>query len=158
MTHDGTATFVEKHRTPDTGEALSSPTLPSELVAQAAQRLSYAAFLYAVAYSLAYLPNRLIQPAGMPPPVMDIVAAAFVLGSVALALAVRRLDLPPERVVDLGLLYEVAGAVGIEIGVLWWSAWGWFMHAVYGLAVVPGRTAAAGILRRTALGLARRVT
>ena len=93
MTHDGTATFVEKHRTPETGEALSSPTLPSELVAQAAQRLSYAAFLYAVAYSLAYLPNRLIQPAGMPHPVMDIVAAAFVLGSVALALAVRRLDL-----------------------------------------------------------------
>ena len=124
MTHDGTATFVEKHRTPETGEALSSPTLPSELVAQAAQRLSYAAFLYAVAYFLAYLPNRLIQPAGMPHPVMDIVAAAFVLGSVALALAVRRLDLPPERVVDLGLLYEVAGAVGIEIGVLWWSAWG----------------------------------
>jgi serine/threonine-protein kinase len=121
----GISEFVEKHRSPTPGDTSSVPTLPSELLVRAPQRLSYAAFLYAIAYFLAYAPERLLAGDTAPENgVMDVLAAVFVLGSVAVGFAARRLKLPPERVVDLGLLYEVAGAVGIEIGVLWWAAWG----------------------------------
>jgi serine/threonine-protein kinase len=54
------------------------------------------------------------------PWVMHGIAAAFVLGSVGVGFAARRLPLAAERIVDLGLLYEVVGAAGIEFGVLWW--------------------------------------
>jgi len=125
VTHSGTSEFVEKHRPPTPGDTSSVSTLPSELLVRAPQRLSYAAFLYAIAYFLAYAPERLMTGDTAPVhDVMDLLAAAFILGSVAVGFAARRLKLPPQRVVDLGLLYEVAGAIGIEIGVLWWSGWG----------------------------------
>ena len=125
MTHSGVAEFVEKHPSPTPGDTSSVPSLPLELLVRAPQRLSYAAFLYAVAYFLAYAPERLMMgDTGPAHDIMDVLAAAFVLGSVAVGFAARQLKLPPERVVDLGLLYEVAGAVGIEYGVLWWSGMG----------------------------------
>jgi eukaryotic-like serine/threonine-protein kinase len=116
----GTSEFVEQHRSPAAGSEPSGPSLPSGLLASAPARLSIAAFLYAVAYTVAYLPGFLMGSMGPDHLATDLVAAGFVAGSVAVGFAARRLPLPAERVVDLGLLYEIAGAVGIEISILWW--------------------------------------
>ena len=114
------AEFVGQQRSAEASSEPSGLSLPSGLLANAPARLSIAAFLYAVAYTVAYLPGFLLGAMGPDHLATDLVAAAFVAGSVVVGLAARRLPLPPERVVDLGLLYEIAGAVGIEISILWW--------------------------------------
>jgi serine/threonine-protein kinase len=102
------------------GSEPSGPSIPTGLVANAPVRLSIAAFIYSVAYTIAYLPGLLMGTMGPGHMGDHLVAAASVLVSAAVGVAARRLPLRPERIVDLGLLYEVLGAVGIEIGVLWW--------------------------------------
>jgi serine/threonine-protein kinase len=120
VTHSTTSEFVEKHRATEPSGEVSSPSVPSGLLIRAPERLSIAAFIYAIAYTAAYLPSLLMGAMGASHEGMHGLAAAFVLGSVGVGFAARHLAIPGERVVDLGLLYQVVGAIGIEIGILWW--------------------------------------
>ncbi|MDH3496277.1 MAG: serine/threonine protein kinase [Gemmatimonadota bacterium] len=118
-------TYVEKPGRPSGGAG--PVTLPSELVERAASRLSTAATIYGVGYVFAYVPWMLLAPPahawdGLP------LAIGAVVGSLLLAVWVRRTSLDPHTVMHLGLVYEVAGAIGIEHGLLYW----W-----QGAAVVP---------------------
>jgi serine/threonine-protein kinase len=111
------AEFVGKQRVSETS-GVSTGAIQSGLLVNAPARLSIAAFLYAGAYTVAYLPSVFLEE--MPDPwVMHSIAAASILLSIVVGLAARRLPLSAERIVDLGLFYEVVGAIGIEIGLLW---------------------------------------
>ncbi len=110
-------TYVEKPGLPSGGSGLV--TLPSELVERAASRLAIAATIYAVAYVFAYVPWMLLGPPehafqGFP------VAIGVVVGSLILAVTIRRSGLEPRTVMTLGLVYEVVGAIGIEHGLFYW--------------------------------------
>ncbi len=110
--------------------ALAAPAgLPADLAARAGQRLGFMAASYAAAYAILYSLSRFLEdfprlsdPLGWLTP--DITAAVFILISllvVAIALSGR---VNPYRLIELGLVYEVFGAVGIEIDLLWWPAYG----------------------------------
>ncbi len=115
---------------PAVDAALAAPAgLPADLAARAGQRLGFMAASYAVAYAILYSLSRFLEdfprlsgPLGWLTP--DITAAVFIgvsLLVVAVALSGR---VNPYRLLELGLIYEVVGAVGIEIDLLWWPAYG----------------------------------
>lgn len=102
-------------RTPTTASA--APTLPAELIAQSAQRLRGMALLYGAVFVLAGLLPVLLRPseravffttpARVLPHVLAIVSAFLV------AYLSGRPGLASERVVRLGLVYQVLGSLGI---------------------------------------------
>ncbi len=115
---------------PGVDAAFEAPVgLPADLASSAGQRLGFMAASYAVAYALIYSASRLLEdfprtwsPLGWLNP--DITAAIFIGVSLlvfAVALSGR---LNPYRLLELGLIYEVFGAVGIEIDLLWWPTFG----------------------------------
>ncbi len=110
--------------------AIATPVgLPADLAARAGLRLGFMAASYAAAYTILYTLSRLLEdfprqwaPLGWLNP--DITAAVFIGTSLlvfAVALSGR---INPYRLLELGLFYEVFGAVGIEIDLLWWPAFG----------------------------------
>ncbi len=103
--------------------------LPADLADKAGQRLGFMSFTYAAAYALIYLSSRLLEDfprqweklAWLHP---DLVAAIFIgLSLLVFALAMSG-RVNPYRLLELGLVYEVVGAVGIEIDLLWWPSFG----------------------------------
>src|SRR5262245_3015426 len=110
------------------GELLTSPastshTLPPELMAEAAWRLGWLGLLYSAALLLGYFGRRALLTwsgalgggwrAG------DAIAVAAILMGVAVYLVSRYGSLRPARVVDLGLVFQVAGALGLAAGGYW---------------------------------------
>ncbi|UCF20410.1 MAG: serine/threonine protein kinase [Gemmatimonadota bacterium] len=103
--------------------------LPADLAAKAGLRLGIMALMYAAAYAITYtlsrvvenLPQRLGDDVFLHP---DVAAGIFIGISLlicALALSGR---VNPYRLIGLGLIYEVVGAIGIEIDLLWWPSFG----------------------------------
>lgn len=107
------------------GSSAASLGLPPDLVEKACQRLGLAAMIYAVAYALAYGSARLVvdfsQILGTEGPVYhsDVIAVGFIGLSIGMFFVARSGALAPATLLDVGLLYEVVGAAGIEIGILW---------------------------------------
>ncbi|UCG88974.1 MAG: protein kinase [Gemmatimonadota bacterium] len=115
-------------RPPRSGSYPASGGLPVDLQQRASRRLSIAALTYAVVYLLAYGLVRLTQDfalqwgyTGIYP--SDVAAAVFIGLSLSLFLIAWSHRLECHRILDLGLVYEVVGVVGIEIGILFWSEW-----------------------------------
>ena len=104
-------------------------TLPPDLIAKAGKRLALAALVYAGAYLLAYGSGRVTSdfaqywdPARvlLPP---DVFAALFIGLSIAMFFFARTSSIDGRRLLDLGLVYEVLGAWGIDVS-LAWGHWG----------------------------------
>jgi len=95
-------------------------SLPPDLLDQARGRLSAAAFIYAAAYSLAFIPGVLTASPEETHPVLNIVSVGFIAASVALGVMVRRLRPSGSVTLHLALAFQVFGALGIEFGVPWW--------------------------------------
>ena len=105
-------------------------TLPPDLIAKAGKRLSLAALVYAGTYLLAYGSGRFTSdfeqfwdPSRMllTP---DIWAGLFIGLSVGMFLFARASAIDGRRLLDLGLVYEVVGAWGIDFALAWglWPA------------------------------------
>jgi serine/threonine-protein kinase len=107
-------------------------TLPPDVVAKAGRRLSLAALMYAGAYLLAYGAGRITDQGfeGFPwdPSRIlrhpDVWAGIFIGLSVALFFFSRSNRVSPRRMMDLGLVFEVVGAFGIDCHLAWglWPA------------------------------------
>ena len=111
---------VEK---PATSEHATSGTFPPDLVAEATWRLGWLGLIYAGGYAAVHFGARVLL--GLPnaidltPRLQD----GFGLIAVAMGIAVyvesRRKALPPKRLLNLGLVFQVAGAFGIAINEFW---------------------------------------
>jgi serine/threonine-protein kinase len=97
--------------------------LPPELLLLSSQRLGTASIVYAVAYLLDYVVNRVayVPYPGEPSPLPVADAAALLAIPIALAvfLAVRSGRFEPRQLCRLGLVFEVLGALGIAIQEQW---------------------------------------
>ena len=100
----------------------SSPVgLPSDLLEAASQRLSLAALLYAIAYSIAFSIGRFTAFPGFAGlehhgTVGDVAAVASISLSLLVFWLARSGRLDPLFLLDIGLIYWVVGAFGIDIG------------------------------------------
>ena len=99
-----------------------------DLEQRSSRRLGIAALIYAIVYLLAYGLARLTQDfaqewgyTGIYP--SDVTAALFIALSLGLFLLARNSKLDCRRILDLGLIYEVVGALGIDIGIVFWREW-----------------------------------
>ncbi|KPJ91026.1 MAG: hypothetical protein AMS18_09485, partial [Gemmatimonas sp. SG8_17] len=106
----------------------TSGRLPVDLEQRSSRRLGIAALIYAIVYLLAYGLARLTQDfaqewgyTGIYP--SDVTAALFIALSLGLFLLARNSKLDCRRILDLGLIYEVVGALGIDIGIVFWREW-----------------------------------
>ncbi len=104
------------------GEA---PGLPSDLLQKASRRLGIAALLYAGCYFLSYtISFTTMVVAGDPYhseiplifgfPITHFVAATSILISLGMFFIAWREKISPQLLCDLGLIYEVIGAIGID--------------------------------------------
>ncbi len=88
-------------------------------------RLGVAALVYATVYLLAYGSSRVSTLHVLPGEMTwshDVVAAEFIVFSLGVYFAVRGTRIPAFLLLDLGLIYEVIAAAGIEIPILFWRA------------------------------------
>jgi len=94
--------------------------LPPDLLEAASQRLSLAALLYAIAYSVAFSIGRFTTSPLELPLKHSTVGDISALVSISLSLAVfwlaRSGRFTPQLLLDIGLIYWVVGAVGIDFG------------------------------------------
>jgi serine/threonine-protein kinase len=98
-------------------------TPPLELLSEASKRLGWAALIYSFAYTIAYFTPHLaafLTVPGHPPwRVQHLFALASVgLGAVVFALS-RRATMPAQRLLDLGLVFEVVASLGISAVEFW---------------------------------------
>ena len=98
--------------------------LPPDLVQKAGRRLGIVALTYAVAYPLAYGSFRIAdlgEGRGMAPfpQVPDLLAAFFIAVSIAFFFLARSGVLSDLRLLDVGLIYGVVAATGIDTHLLW---------------------------------------
>ena len=98
-------------------------TMPPELLAEASRRLGWAGLIYAVTYTLAYFgPHLIVSLADVEHGLthaQDILAfIAIVLGVTVFVMA-RRSMVSPQRLLDLGLGFNVIGAFGIAVTEYW---------------------------------------
>ncbi len=103
--------------------------LPPDLAAQAGLRLGVMALAYAGAYAVLFTLSRLLEDfpgtdsiSGLLGP--DATAAVFIGSSLFVFFVAVSGTIDPYRLLHLGLFYEVFGALGIEIDILWWPALG----------------------------------
>ena len=112
---------VSVNQATSTGSGLTS--LPPELLAEASRRLGWAALMYACSYFLAYFGPHFITWLTVPGYEFVRIQNVFAVVSVLLALVVFALsrwsNLPPQRLLDIGLVFEVAGAFGISVAQFW---------------------------------------
>ena len=100
-----------------------SASLPPELLREASVRLGWAGMIYAVAYLLAYWVPFFVHRTQHPEAPFAIVENFFAAGSILIGIAVflisRYAPLPPERFLDVGLVFAVVGAFGISMAEFW---------------------------------------
>ncbi len=97
--------------------------LPPDLIRKAGRRLEIVALTYAAAYPLAYGSFRIADVGGGPggafPQGPDLLAAAFIVASLAFYLFARSGLVSDARLLDVGLIYGVVAAAGIDTHLLW---------------------------------------
>jgi hypothetical protein len=100
-----------------------SSGLPTDLINQASGRLQILVLVYAGIYfvSFFFIPHPHEMNGGATHFALGVVAAFFIISSLALYLALRSGRLEPDQIQTMGLIFEVYGAVGINIGVLAWN-------------------------------------
>ncbi len=100
-----------EHRRP------ASHTLPPELLADAARRLGWVALIYAGAGVVAHLGRRLVFVASGSVEIAfrasDLMAIAMLAMGTAVYVLSRSGEVPPKRLLDVGLAFEVLGALCI---------------------------------------------
>jgi tRNA A-37 threonylcarbamoyl transferase component Bud32 len=98
-------------------------SLPPELLAEASRRLGWAALLYSSAYFAAYFGPHVIAWMTVPGYEFIRIQNIFATLSVLLGLVVFALSrwshFTPQRLLDIGLVFEVAGALGISVAQFW---------------------------------------
>lgn len=112
----------------------STSGLPTEILNRGARRLGWLAVIYAGVHAVYLLIPRPPEAAAGPlPEITSLTLIAVSLGMFGLT---RVRSISPARIITLGLVFEVIGAVGIEIPLLWWKA-GWWEGAstIWGLGV-----------------------
>jgi serine/threonine-protein kinase len=96
---------------------------PPEILAEASRRLGWAGLLYACTYTLGYFGPHIINWLTVPGYSFWRIQNVFAVVSVSLGLGVfylsRRAMLPPQRLLDLGLVFEVIGSLGISVVQFW---------------------------------------
>ncbi len=101
---------------------------PADLVAKAGFRLGIMALIYAVAYAITYSLSRVVEnlPQRIGEGVLhpDVSAGTFIGISLLVCAVALSGRVNPYRLLGLGLIYEVVGAIGIEIDLLWWPSFG----------------------------------
>jgi len=106
-----------------TTQPATGPSLPPELLQEASVRLGWAGMIYAVAYALAYwvpfFVHRTQHPEAPFAIVENFFAAGSILTGVLVFLVSRYARLPPERFLDVGLVFAVVGAFGISMAEFW---------------------------------------
>jgi eukaryotic-like serine/threonine-protein kinase len=99
---------------------LAARRLPPDLLREAARRLQLASLFVAAAFAFVLLIHPIVRVAGwyaLPRPrTHALVSVVMIVLSLAVAWTARKALLAPVRLLDLGLLYEVAVAMGIAIG------------------------------------------
>jgi serine/threonine-protein kinase len=117
--------LIRRPATPS-GESRSSvpSPLPPELLASAGRRLGDVALIYAAVYSVLWAIGLFTMRLGAMEGMEDTepwntITLVFTALSLGVWLAARSGRLPPHWVLDVALVYEVVGAIGIEIGLLW---------------------------------------
>ncbi len=112
-THPDTRALVP--RAPTAGSRPA--TLPLDLLQQAARRLRGQALMYAFGYSISdLLPNLLFADARhqfLMAPIQWVPPAVSVTVALIVAAATMSRSISPERVLTIGLFFEVAGSIGI---------------------------------------------
>ena len=107
------------------GEAPSATgvTPPAELLAEASNRLGWAALIYVVCYSLAYFGPHAVALLTVPSHPWWPVSHVFAVLSISLGVIVfvmsRRATLSPQRLLDVGLVFEVIASLGISAAEFW---------------------------------------
>ncbi len=94
--------------------------MPDDMLSDAARRLGWVGMLYAVGFFLVYFVTRLAmgQATGLVNIRGGIAAASIVMG-VAVFVYSKRQDVPAARILNLGLAFEVVGALGIAASEFW---------------------------------------
>ena len=99
----------------------ASVGLPPDLIEKAGRRLGIAALVYAATYTLAYGSGRIAGDwsafwgSNSFPQVPDFFAAGFIVASVGIFFFARSGLVTGQRLLDLGLVYEVVAAAGIDV-------------------------------------------
>ena len=96
---------------------------PAELLDEASRRLGWAALLYSCTYTLAYFGPHIVAALTVPGysfvRVQNVFAIASVLVAIAVWVASWRALLPAQKLLDLGLVFEVIGSLGISVAGFW---------------------------------------
>ncbi len=108
----------------ESGEATTGRlSLPPDVIAKAGRRLALAALVYAGAYLLAYGSGRVAASdqwdVSRVPLHPDIWAGLFIGLSIGLFFLARSNLVDNHRLMDIGLVFEVVGAFGIDIYLAW---------------------------------------
>ena len=99
--------------------------LPPELLEEASRRLGLLGLMYSAVYALAFYGSSIpawFSEGGAPEylrGMSGIISNIFIALGIAVWLAVRHLKLPPHRLLDLGLIFEVVAALGIGLPQIW---------------------------------------
>jgi serine/threonine-protein kinase len=98
-----------------TAKTTTAYGLPAELISAGAKRLGGAALACALLLAVVFTTMNLTQPVGAKSLALaNVVAGASITLSLIMA-AITRRNIAPERLLDLGLGYEVVGALGIAM-------------------------------------------
>jgi serine/threonine-protein kinase len=97
--------------------------MPPELLAEASRRLGWAGLIYAVTYMLAYFgPHLIVSLAEVEHGLthaQDILALIAMAMGITVFVMARRSIVSPQRLLDLGLGFNVIGAFGIAVTEYW---------------------------------------
>ena len=99
-------------------------TLPADLLEAASKRLSMAALLYAITYSISYVIGRFLSASvfgeGESPLVGDVAAVVSIGLSLVVFFVARSGRFEAQFLLDMGLVYWAVSALGIDVGMFWW--------------------------------------
>src|SRR5688572_23491055 len=100
-----------------------SPTLTPELMAEASWRLGSLGLLYAGGYAAGHFGRRAIlaltDAVDVTFQIQDAVSVVAITIGIAVYVVSRRGFLPPKRLLDCGLAFEVVGAFGLALNEFW---------------------------------------
>jgi len=107
-------------------QATSTPGLPTEILNRAARRLGWLAIIYGAVHAVYLLLPASSQAAA--DALTNITEIAMIAVSLGMFGLTRVPTIAPARIITLGLVFEVIGAIGIEIPILSWTG-GWWEGA-----------------------------